>query len=659
MKSHLLSMSTNFRKGEEHIYFPHTVAVCRFCTSSFYPILLFVFIHSIAKALKSFSYLNVFTVWDTMVPFNTCMCISGLGRPAVLGDDDDDGGFGSAIQQNDLLTLEEFLNEANKDSKSGVGIVIPFTYNSSSEITMLETLWFWSTYFNYIISQKSTESRSQEDTESKSSENSDNSAKRSYRKRHAPAPPGAFSTPPNSGSNPRIASSIPDVAVASSHLDLSRMSRISGGSSGSGQDSRHEEHSTPPHSIRGHPETSTPAVSSGSSHRLNNGSFEDLNKCSPLMSSGDYHRYTASSTPSTASRTLQYSFGNSPQQQNYSVQSHQSRELPPTPANLSDRVTASDRLDRLVSSNSQTSSPHNNYDMSVRSGGGLDRSGQNLSDKPPHARGTTPQGSHGRSQTFNNSSKTGQPHNAQYRPQQNAYSSFPGSHNGPHQPPQGYHNSDQVNTPPNSDSNRRLSMHDTNSQQNIYSSIDDTRSKGYDSSSTNLNNSGHMSNGPVRNSARDENHYARIQRIERPQSVPPNMFNQLQQSPTKNNSDSVYSQPNKTPPVPPPRRMRESTSTTRLLREPSQSHMPQGRHILASRNSTPPGSNARQLPQGGLTRSQTPSGRMIGPSPKPVNNTPPAPKVLNNEPKDPKENSVWYEYGCVWLYALVIVWYYL
>lgn len=56
------------------------------------------------------------------------MCISGLGRPAVLGDDDDDGGFGSAIPQNDLLTLEEFLNEANKDSnKSGVGTFIPLT----------------------------------------------------------------------------------------------------------------------------------------------------------------------------------------------------------------------------------------------------------------------------------------------------------------------------------------------------------------------------------------------------------------------------------------------------------------------------------------------------------------------------------------------------
>lgn len=69
---------------------------------------------------------------DTAVPFDTCMCISGLGRPAVLGDDDDDGGFGSAIPQNDLLTLEEFLNEANKDSnKSGVGTFIPFNYNSS------------------------------------------------------------------------------------------------------------------------------------------------------------------------------------------------------------------------------------------------------------------------------------------------------------------------------------------------------------------------------------------------------------------------------------------------------------------------------------------------------------------------------------------------
>nr|XP_022333848.1 girdin-like isoform X3 [Crassostrea virginica] len=534
----------------------------------------------------------------------------GLGHPAVLGDDDDDdGGFGTV--PNDMLTLEEFLNEANKDSgKSG----------------------------------KSAESRSQEDTESKSSENSDNSGKRNIRKRHAPAPPQYLSTPPHGGSNPRIASSIPDVAVVSSHLDLSRMSRISGGSSGSGPDSRQEDHSTPPHSIRGHPETSTPAVSSGSNNRLNNGSFEDINQCSPLQASGDYHRYTASSTPSTASRTLQYSFGNSPQSQNYSVQSHHSRELPPTPGNSSDRMPASDRLDRLVSSNSHSSSPHGNYDMSVRSGGGHDRSGQNLSDKPPHVRGNTPQGSNIRPSSFQSSGKTGQSPNPQYRPQQNPYSSFPGPHNGPHQPQQGYPNSENVKNLPPSDSNRRLSMHDSNSQQNIYSSIEDTRgSRGYDSQNSNLNNSGSMSNGPVRNSGREENHYARIQRIERPKSVPPNMFNQLQQSPTKN-GDNVYTQPNKTPPVPPPRRGKDSAAaTTRLLREPSQNHMPQGRHILASRTSTPP-SGSRQLP---LTRSQTPIGGRIGPTPKQVNNTPPAPKVLNNEPKDPKENSVWYEYGCV------------
>ncbi|XP_061172123.1 girdin-like isoform X3 [Saccostrea echinata] len=542
---------------------------------------------------------------------NSTNLLPGLGHPAVLGDDDDDdGGFGSVVQPNEMMTLEEFLNEANKGSpKTG----------------------------------KSAESRSQEDTESKSSENSDNSGKRNFRKRQAPAPPLQLSTPPQSGSNPRIFSSIPDVAAVSSHLDLSRMSRISGGSSGSGHDSRPDEHSTPPHSIRGHPETSTPAVSSAS-NRLNNGSFEDLNQCSPLT--GDPRRFTASSTPSSASRTLQYSFGNSPQAQSHSVQSPQSRELPPTPANTSDRITASDRLDRLVSSNLQSSSPQNNYDPSVRSGSGQDRSGQNLSDKPPLARGFTPQGPHNRPQNFHNSGKLGPSPNTQYRPQQNSYSSYPGpTQNGPYQSSPGY--SETVKNPSNSESNRRLSMHEASSQQNIYSSIDDTRSRGYSSSQTNLNNSGNLNNhnsanitnGPFRNPSSEESHYARIQRIERPKSVPPGVVNQ--QSPTKNTSDNMYSQPNKTPPVPPPRRLKDSTTATRLLREPSQGHMSsQGRHIIASRNSTPPSGNSRQLPQGGITRSHTSMGVRIGPPAKQVN-TPPPPKVMNNEPKDPKEkNSV-------------------
>ncbi|XP_062573804.1 girdin-like isoform X4 [Saccostrea cucullata] len=544
---------------------------------------------------------------------NSTNLLPGLGHPAMLGDDDDDdGGFGSVVQPNEMMTLEEFLNEANKGS--------PKT--------------------------KSAESRSQEDTESKSSENSDNSGKKNFRKRHAPAPPLQMSTPPQSGSNPRIFSSIPDVAAVSSHLDLSRMSRISGGSSGSGHDSRPDDHSTPPHSIRGHPETSTPAVTSAS-HRLNNGSFEDLNQCSPLT--GDTRRFTASSTPSSASRTLQYSFGNSPQ--NYSVHSPQSRELPPTPANNSDRLAPSDRLDRLVSSNLQSSSPQNNYDSSVRSGSGQDRSGQNLSDKPPLSRGFTPQGPQNRPQNLHTSGKHGPSPNPQYRPQQNSYSSYPGpSQNGPYQPSSGY--SENVKNPSNSDSNRRLSMHEAGSQQNIYSSIDDTRSRGYSSSQTNLNNSGNLNNhnsanianGPYRNPSSEESHYARIQRIERPKSVPPGVMNQ--QSPSKN--DNMYSQPNKTPPVPPPRRLKDSTTATRLLREPSQGHPSQGRHIIASRNSTPPSGNSRQLPQGGITRSQTSMGVRIGPPVKQVNNTPPPPKVMNNEPKDPKEkNSVWYEYGCV------------
>jgi hypothetical protein len=55
--------------------------------------------------------------------------ISGLGHPAVLGDDDDDdGGFGTVVQQNEMLTLEEFLHEANKGSPkkavSNIHIVI-------------------------------------------------------------------------------------------------------------------------------------------------------------------------------------------------------------------------------------------------------------------------------------------------------------------------------------------------------------------------------------------------------------------------------------------------------------------------------------------------------------------------------------------------------
>lgn len=46
------------------------------------------------------------------------VCYTGLGRPANLGDeDDDDGGFGKrSSPSNEMLTLEQFLMEGSKSS---------------------------------------------------------------------------------------------------------------------------------------------------------------------------------------------------------------------------------------------------------------------------------------------------------------------------------------------------------------------------------------------------------------------------------------------------------------------------------------------------------------------------------------------------------------
>lgn len=46
------------------------------------------------------------------------VCYTGLGRPANLGDeDDDDGGFGKRNSpSNEMLTLEQFLMEGSKSS---------------------------------------------------------------------------------------------------------------------------------------------------------------------------------------------------------------------------------------------------------------------------------------------------------------------------------------------------------------------------------------------------------------------------------------------------------------------------------------------------------------------------------------------------------------
>ncbi|VDI60640.1 Hypothetical predicted protein [Mytilus galloprovincialis] len=442
---------------------------------------------------------------------------SGLGRPANLGDDeDDDGGFGNRSENNnEMLTLEQFLSESSKTSNHSRG----------------------------------NKSENREDLESKSSENSsENSVNR--RRRQAPNPP----------SDNRI--SIPDVVSQSQiELNLSRMSRISAGSSGSGYESRPDslDQSTPPQSKRDHPETSTPAY-----NNINNNirKFEEAGY-SPLVKP-DFRKHSLGSTPSTASRTLQYVYP-SP------YKSPQNRELPPTPND-----TPSDRLDRLAgfsqsqsqnSSNSSSLYSNNQdssvqYDQSIRSGptsryraGSPVRSNQTFSPGVQQGRPPSAASHHNSSPQTNGQLLRGQSLNR----------------------PQTFHESQQ---------------------NNIYFSIDDNK----------------------QNENRPENHYARVQRIERPKSVPPNMFEALQNQENMNNRPKDMHNVSKgTPPKPPPRRSREPPLTTgrvSLLREPG-----------ANR------SGGRQLPQTDTYRSSTPTLRK---------DTPPRQVPVNEEPpKDPKANSVW------------------
>lgn len=164
-------------------------------------------------------------------------------------------------------------------------------------------------YIWLFFLQKFIEFRSQEDIELKSSENFDNSVKRNYRKRYVLVFSGFFFIFLNSGFNFRIVF-IFDVVVVFFYFDFFRMLRIFGGSSGSGQDSRYEEYFTFLYSIRGYLEIFILVVFLGSNYRLNNGFFEDLNKCFSFMSSGDYYRYIVNFILFIVFRTFQYLFGN-------------------------------------------------------------------------------------------------------------------------------------------------------------------------------------------------------------------------------------------------------------------------------------------------------------------------------------------------------------
>ena len=160
-------------------------------------------------------------------------------------------------------------------------------------------------------------------------------------------------------------------------------------------------------------------------------------------------------------------------------------------------------------------------------------------------------------------------------------------------------------------------MYDSNtSQQNIYSSIDDLKNNQNRNNNENSQNTS-LTNGPSRNSYGNtpENHYARVQKIERPKSVPPNMFNQIiqQQQQQREAGDSPqdypYSQPSNPTPLclPLGGRPAEYYGNLHKPHSPVDKSLPVGNSASVQ---SPPG---RQLP--GPMRSQTPNIR-IGPTPK-------------------------------------------
>lgn len=496
--------------------------------------------------------------------------------------------------------------------------------------------------------------------ESKSSENSENSLRQ---KRPAPVPPTM--------STGRAVHSIPDVAAVSHQdLNLSRMSRISTGSSGSGQESRPDSYgqATPP---RGKlPETSTPAQQFNNGARHSN-SLEELDECSPFprqQQPADFRRTTLGSGPSTATRILQYS-STTPTNTATNRLFNQSRELPPTPSDKDNHLQPSDRLDRLMAVNQLSSnslanssnsseisknnmySPRDNYNYQPP---------QHLANKPPTPRGlpsqppgpyrVPPHNQPVRGRSMDSYSPASQASPQQYSP------------NGPMRPsPQ----RDLSRHGPSPLSNsRQPNYQDSNTFQNssadVYSSVEENRTR--NSVEYSPDKSSVQSNGPVQGS--QDYHYARVQRIERPKSVPPNIFNQLQmqaqQTHQTQDSGPIYSQPHKagrTPPVPPPRRNRDPVVTmgrVSLVREPGQGALPNRTMPTGRMSATPYQSSGSNSPNGPVNKTLPPGGVAWSPTARAISgvkvaNTLPSPRQLKPEESssEPVKNALWYEYGCV------------
>ena len=517
----------------------------------------------------------------------------------------------------------------------------------------------------------------QEDTESRSSENSDNSARR---RKHAPLPPTQVLN------NQRRTGSIPDV-VTQSDISMSRMSRVSTGSSGSSQDIRGESAFT---------HVSSPALNMQPSNTSTPAKIQNLymrQKTHDDVNSSVISRITR---PDDLRSPPGYDQATSPHYSDshdgYSPHYHSNREQIPyrdrpspdrdRPSPDRDRLTADARLDLLTRGNhpaspsnwspshsvsSPTQRPVSEGDMSVRSAqsrtgsstqsswqaGSTPSPGQRpikatvpayarshspgrqlpqAPDRDPRSPPPTPQ------RKGNILVSRAGPRPFEKKNMSNVSRARPASAFGA--PVSSYNNT--VNSPLSNSVNT-----DTNNSANLHNTFDD-------SFHTSPNTSHH--NGPMRNNTRGQ---SSTPRYERPKSVPPTMFNAQGGSdsePGYINNTNEFPQNSVTPPVPPPRKNRDILpGRYTILREPGPS--PQNKSLPSTLNtSMSPSSvplnnsisNAMNVSHGSRG---TPTGNRIGPPPKAPHSKPPAPRPMRpdetEENRDPKENSIWYEYGCV------------
>ena len=532
----------------------------------------------------------------------------------------------------------------------------------------------------------------QEDTESRSSENSDNSGRR---RKPAPLPPTHMLN------NQRRTGSIPDV-VTQSDLSMSRMSRVSTGSSGSSQDIRGESaftQVTSP-SLNMQPNnTSTPA-------RVRPKSHDDSLVTGRTPRTDDHrdHRgsmgYDHVTSPHTHFNDSQDGF--SPHYRNDNVEKIHlvsnrdqiSQRDRPSPDR--DRLTPDARLDLLTRGNpfSPTSvsspagwSPSSNVsspiqrpptdgDMSVRSGpsrGGSSSQNWQVGATPPGQRpikATVP--------AYARSHSPGRPP-PQPQSERNPASPPPTpqrkgnilvSRAGP-RPFEKKNVSNVTRARPASAFGAPISSsykmdNSLNNQLNNSTNSDfihsaDRHNTFDDSLHTSPNTSHH--NGPVqmRNNTRGQN---LAPRFERPKSVPPTMFNPDGGSDSDLgyvNNNNEYPPNKPTPPVPPPRKNKDILAGRyTILREPGANTVsPHNKSMPSSLNTsnnlspnTGPLNNALSNSMNTSPGSRGPSlPNRIGPPPKASHGKPPAPKPMkpdeSEENRNPKENSIWYEYGCV------------